>query len=135
MQLDTNTIIRFVIGEPEEQFQKIKAVMIDAADRKINLELKAMVLAECVFVLSSVYEKSRKEISSLLIAFVSVAEVELHEPELLKLALKLYGSRKLDFVDCYLAAISIINGEEVLSFDKDFGKVDGVKWINPTSYK
>ena len=135
MLLDTNTIIRYIVGTPQKQFLDIRNVMRDVAKGKHHLVLKPMVLAECVFVLSSFYEQSRKEISVNLRTFVSVAEVKSEEAKVLILALEIYGKKKLDFVDCYLAASSVIDDEEVLSFDKDFGKVEGVRWINPTTYK
>jgi predicted nucleic-acid-binding protein len=135
MLLDTNTIIRYLVGTPQDQFSKMEVVMKDAARGSVSLKLCPMVLAECVFVLGSFYDQSRKEISNNLISFVNAVEIHSDNPKELILSLEIFGKQKLDFVDCYLAARSILRGEEVLSFDKDFGKVEGVKWINPTSYK
>jgi predicted nucleic-acid-binding protein len=135
MLLDTNTIIRFAVGTPKKQFLKVEAVMKDAARGVHNLLLEPMVLAESVFVLSSFCEQSRKEISDGLIGLVNSAEVISEDPKVLVLALEIYAKQKLDFVDCYLASRSILTGEEVLSFDKDFGKIEGVNWVNPTNYK
>jgi predicted nucleic-acid-binding protein len=135
MLLDTNTIVRYVTNQPKSQALSVKKMVHAASAGHCELTLLPMVVAECVFVLSSFYEQSRKEISVNLRTFVSVAEVKSEEAKVLILALEIYGKKKLDFVDCYLAASSVIDDEEVLSFDKDFGKVEGVRWINPTTYK
>ncbi len=41
-------------------------------------------------------------------------------------ALKLFGASGMDFVDCYLAAASLMEEITVVSFDEDFDKLEGV---------
>lgn len=135
MLLDTNTIVRFITRDPEAQFLQVKLVLEDAAVGKNRLQLIPMVLAECVYVLHSFYELSRIEISKHLITFVSSAEIESEDPKLLITALDLFGKTNLDFVDCYLAANGLVHQSQVLSFDKDFGKVYGLDWVNPSTYE
>ncbi len=135
MLIDTNTIVRFVTRDPEKQFLQVEVVLKDAAEGKIRLHLLPMVLAESVYVLHSFYELSRIDISNALIAFVSSAEIVTDDPKVLTAALDFFGKTKLDFVDCYLAANGLVHSAQVLSFDKDFGKVNGLDWINPSTYK
>ncbi len=49
-------------------------------------------------------------------------------------ALKLFGASRLDFVDCYLAAASILENITVVSFDKDFDKLEGVTRKRPGDF-
>ena len=46
-------------------------------------------------------------------------------------ALKLFGVGKIDFADCYLAAVSILDETMVISFDRDFDKLQGVTRKQP----
>lgn len=50
-------------------------------------------------------------------------------------ALKLFGTGKLDFMDCYLAAASILEKCVVVSFDKDFDELDGGTRQSPGKWK
>jgi predicted nucleic-acid-binding protein len=135
MLLDTNTIVRYVTNQPKSQALSVKKMVHAASAGHCELTLLPMVVAECVFVLSSYYKLDRTEVCKSLSVIVRSPEIMVKEGDSILKALHYFGSKKLDFVDCYLAARSVINAEEVLSFDKDFGKMEGVNWVNPTNYK
>lgn len=132
--LDTNVLIRFVIGEPLEQAKETAALFAAAEAGKVRLTLLPMVLAESVFVLNGFYQHSRDRVAEVLSHLI--ASPGFHSPEQDRLlhALKLFGSTKLDFVDCYLAAASIREGKVVISFDKDFDKLGGVMRKRPRDF-
>ena len=47
-----------------------------------------------------------------------LAEIQITEPEVTKLALETYAEQNLDFVDCILYAYSKVKGYEIKTFDK-----------------
>lgn len=54
---------------------------------------------------------------------------------LLRDALEMWASSKIHFVDAYLAALDRrTGGTAVLSFDRDFDKMDGVERVDPRTY-
>ena len=72
------------------------------------------------------YEHSRSKTVELLTHLLSCPGFQSGEQRNMLHALKLFGLGKMDFVDCYLAAVSICDGQTVVSFDKDFAKLHGV---------
>ena len=124
--LDTNTLVRFVTGEPEDQAREVAELFAKAEAGKIRLCVLPMVLAEAVFVLTGFYEHPRRKVADALSHLISCPGF--HSPEHGQMigALKLFASTKIDFVDCYLAASAVIDKTIVVSFDKDFDKLHGV---------
>ena len=93
---------------------------------KVKLTVLPMVLAEAVFVLTGFYEQPRSKVADVLSHLISSPGFHSEEQERMLRALKLFGTGKLDFVDCYLAAVSIRDGRSLVSFDKDLGKLQGI---------
>lgn len=111
MQLiDANVIIRCILNDYPEMTQKAVEV-IDA-----GAYTKPEVLAEVVYVLQKVYSIQRSEIKKMLTDILEV--VDCTETESVLLAINLYATISLDFVDCLLIAYHEINHENIFSFDK-----------------
>ncbi|WP_338289652.1 PIN domain-containing protein [Luteolibacter sp. LG18] len=135
MLLDTNTIVRFVTGEPEKQAAEVAGLVVLAGEGKIRLTILPMVLAESVFVLNGFYKHSRAAVAEALSHLIASPGFQSPELDRLQHALKLFGVGKLDFVDCYLAAASILEKVPVVSFDRDFDKLHGVVRKAPGSFE
>ncbi len=131
--LDTNVLIRFVTGEPTDQAEEVAGLFTAAEAGKARLTVLPMVLAEAVFVLTGFYEQPRSKVAAVLAQLISCPGFRSEEQQRMLRALKLFGSGKIDFVDCYLAATSIFNGLTVVSFDKDFDKIHGVTRKTPAA--
>ena len=108
--IDANVILRYLLREPPEQAEQARAVI--AAGAFTGME----VIAEVVYVLQKVYGVKREEISNAVMRIAG--EVAIAEHDALSCAMELFQTRNLDFVDCVLAARSLVNGDEVFSFDK-----------------
>lgn len=129
--LDTNTLIRFVTGEPEDQAREVAELVTAAEAGKVRLCVLPMVLAEAVFVLNGFYKHPRTKVAAALSHLIGCPGFHSPEHDQMIHALKLFGSGKLDFVDCYLAAASILSKVPVISFDRDFDKLHGVTRMKP----
>lgn len=129
--LDTNVLIRFVTGEPADQAGEVAGLFTTAEAGKVRLKVLPMVLAEAVFVLTGFYEHPRSKVAEVLAHLISCPGFHSAEQEVMLRALKLFGAGKIDFVDCYLAATSILNGCSVISYDKDFDKIHGTTRKKP----
>jgi len=113
---DANVFLRYLLGDVPKQAETAREAIND------GVWLSEAVLAEVVYVLNGVYEMPRHAIAGLLVRLLD--EVTSENKMLLKTALEFYGTkRKLDFVDCLLAARKrVIAGDEVFTFDKDLMK-------------
>jgi predicted nucleic acid-binding protein len=129
--LDTNTLVRFVTGEPENQAREVAELVSAAESGKIRLRVIPMVLAEAVYVLNGFYAHPRAKVAAALSHLISCPGFHSPDHEKMIRALKLFGAGKIDFADCYLAAVSILDETTVISFDRDFDKLHGVTRKQP----
>ncbi len=61
--LDSNVLLRFLIGEPHDQFAAASALFQRAEHGEVVLELSPLVLAETAFTLESFYKRPRREVA------------------------------------------------------------------------
>ena len=60
--LDTNVIVRFLVRDDEQQAQAVYARLKQAEAARETLFVPLLVVLETIWVLESVYDKSRQEI-------------------------------------------------------------------------
>lgn len=131
--IDANVILRFITGDPPEMAKNALELMARAEKGDIGLRLSHLVVAEVVWVLSSFYKFTKKEISEILISFINADGIYPENPSLLMQALKDMAEKNVDFADACLAAQARTQEEAVCSFDNDFEKLS-VVWIIPPGY-
>lgn len=120
--VDTNVIVR-LLRKKDAQHAQAKAIVAEAQAAGQPLVLMDVILAETVFVLESIYEKSRAEITDILAEILDHPGIASTRPEILLEALVYYRGTKLHFVDCYLAAVATAAGRKVATFDKELGRM------------
>ncbi len=122
--VDTNLIVRFLTGEPEEQAVRAKNLFAANDSGELVLRVVPLVVAEVVFVLSGkVYGYERREVASALTAFLQSPSLDVQERDVVLLALELYRDHPIDYVDACFAATARLADHDVASFDADFEKI------------
>lgn len=115
MQLiDANVIIRCILDDCPEMTSKAIEVINKGAYTKPEI------ISETVYVLQKVYSIQRPQIKSMVDDILDV--VTCTEEKCVRMAMDIYSSISLDFVDCLLIAYHRINKEKVFSFDKKLNK-------------
>ena len=112
--LDTNAILRYLLGDIKEQQLKAKEV-IDAGAFTLP-----EVLAEVIYVLTGYYEEARETVYDSLTDLLD--DVHIDHKEAITEALTIYHDTSLDFVDCILIGRNHVLGDDVFSFDKKLNK-------------
>ena len=129
--IDTNVILRFLIGDDQPKAGRAAALMDRVERGEECVELPDEVLTETVWTLESYYEVPRAETTQKLAALLNFAGVRTTSPGTVLQALHLYASSKADFVDCLLAARSRERGVPVYTFDETDFKRLNVAWEKP----
>ena len=129
--LDTNVLVRFTTGEPVEQAEQARQLLISSQEGNSHLLVLPMVLAEAVYVLTKVYALPRHAVTAALSNLLSSPGFQSDESRLMTGALELFGRSRLGFLDCYLANTSLHEGLPIATFDHEIRKLSGVKWIQP----
>ncbi len=128
--IDTNLIVRYLVQD-HEKHAKAAGKLFDACDRgEVVIVVLPTVLAECVFVLESFYEHPRGRIVAALGRLIASPGVEISGLEIHLDALHRYQKTRVHFVDCLIAATSMVQDIPVATFDEDFRKFADVRVEN-----
>lgn len=120
--LDTNIILRFLLGDDPEQSKTAKGLMTKICDGLTNAEIKDFVLLESVWVLDASFHIPRSEIAEKLINILNFSGIVNTNRSTLIHALLRFKETKIDLADCLLAAYSS-PATPVVSFDRDLRKL------------
>lgn len=109
--IDANVILRYLLKDNQEQFEKAKEVIQEGAMTTTE------VIAEVIYVLTKVYGVSREDASWLLHCLL--LDIKADNCSALQYAAGLFNQTTLDFVDCLLIAYRKTFHVDVFSFDKN----------------
>lgn len=116
--LDTNVLLRFLVGDVPLQRDQAAKWFTEAQKGEREIIITPFIVAETVFVLESFYGKSRKDIARVLRVFLKQQWLVVAEREVLLAALDPFEQGQ-HFVDSYLIAWSITHSVDILTFDQE----------------
>jgi predicted nucleic-acid-binding protein len=120
--LDTNIIIRFLVGDNEEHLAKSTEYFEQIELGSMEVEILSDVLMEAFFVLTKFYKFPKIEVISDLKTILSFEGVVNKDKVILFEALSIIENKNIDFVDALICAKCKFQNYEKLSFDKDLNK-------------
>lgn len=125
--LDTNVVIRHLTGDPPEMAKRATRFLASEAE----LVLADVILAECVYVLESVYRIDRVGVAQLMRAALMLPTISADVGALFR-ALEIYEVDRLDFAEAYLVAAAEFTGvTSIASFDKAIDRMSSVERLVP----
>lgn len=119
--LDTNVLLRFLVGDNAAQQKRAEHWLKEAADGKRIIIVSAIVIAEACFVLESFYRHSRGEIADALEVFLAERWLHVEDRDIL-LGIWPWYRQGAHFVDSFLCAKAQTENAEILTFDKKLSK-------------
>jgi predicted nucleic-acid-binding protein len=123
--IDTNVVLRYLLGDHPEFSPKAEAFMFDVSKGVKKAEILDIVIVECIYVMEKYYEIPKTEIVEKLSGILNFSGiVNPDRSEILEALLK-YENSNIDIVDCILATRSSPE-KVVISFDKDMKKLKAV---------
>lgn len=120
--LDTNIIIRFLVGDNEEHLEISTEYFEQIEQGSMEVEILSDVLMEAFFVLTKFYKVPKVEVISDLKTILSFEGVVNKDKVILFEALSIIENKNIDFVDALICAKCKFQNYEKLSFDKDLNK-------------
>lgn len=131
--LDANAIVRFLTNDDPIQSPVAYDLFEKAVEGEFQLILTPLIVTECCWVLQSKrYGFSKTEIAEKMSQIVSANGIKTVEKEIVLKALYGYSTHNVDFVDAYLAAISMTEeyGSIITWNAKDFKRL-GAEFYTP----
>jgi predicted nucleic-acid-binding protein len=117
--VDTNLFIRYLTNDDPVKAERVERLLNDAAAGKVRLVTAEMVIAEVVWLLESSYALKSTQVAPLVRAILATSGLEVLNAPLVTRALEHYETKKIDFIDGYIAAVMEREGlTELYSFDR-----------------
>ncbi|MFH0725934.1 MAG: type II toxin-antitoxin system VapC family toxin [Pseudomonadota bacterium] len=122
ISFDTNALVRMLIEDNEDQAKIVKGAVALSESNSTQIIILLEVLIETVWVLESVYNCSRKEISLFLDILASTPTFYIPDSTVLRPAIGQYKSGG-DFADLIIVGqAKRFHAQKLLSFDKKLQK-------------
>ncbi|GAX89531.1 PIN domain-containing protein [Effusibacillus lacus] len=121
---DTNFLVSYFAGDSNSHHAE--RVMEEIEAGKIRLIIPVGVIQECchIFEKAERFALPKEKIANTLIPFLLTSGIEAEDRDVVVAALRKFHEKNVDFMDAYLAARSSASGVPIVSFDKDFKKLD-----------
>jgi predicted nucleic-acid-binding protein len=121
--VDTNVLVRLVVRDDPEQVRAAEEFTSKGA------WVSHLVLAETVWVLDAVYDRSVEQIATALDMLLNHKELTLQDSEVVSAALEHYRGRPaIEFSDCMILEIARKAGHlPVGTFDRNLAKLEGAQ--------
>ncbi len=121
--LDTNILVRFLVGDDENQAEKVYKIFKKTEAEKKELFVPVLVVLELIWVLESAYGISRSEILDSIDSLLLMPIFKFENIKTLQNFILSASENKLDLSDLLIAhSASAHNCETVLTFDKQASK-------------
>ena len=121
--VDTNILVRFLVGDDEKQANKVYKLFKSIEDDKDELFVPTLVILELIWVLESVYEIARSDILDSVSQLILMPIFKFENLTIIQKFIFEAQKSKFDLSDLLIAHSANINGcEVILTFDKKASK-------------
>lgn len=117
--IDTNLLVRYLTDDEPQKAKAVDALLNSAGKGEIKILIPSIVIAELVWVLESFYKMIADDITGLVEAILITPGVDTQDKSVIKGALKLYCSKKIDLIDAWIIEFTKVKGaKRIYTFDK-----------------
>ena len=120
--LDTNIILRFLREDHPEHFRRAKKLFRQAEKGVLNCYIDSVILAEAVWTLSSYYKTNRTDIATKFEMLLVQSWMVSEQKQVLLSAIHAYQATTMDYIDCWLLALSEEKNIFLVTFDAKLKK-------------
>jgi predicted nucleic-acid-binding protein len=121
--IDTNIIVRFLVGDDEQQAKTVYNIFKKTETNKNELFVPLLVILELIWVLDSAYEVSREDILQSISELLLMPILKFQHQSVLQLFIQSAQRNRYDLSDLLIACCAKVQGcETVLTFDKKASK-------------
>ena len=131
--IDTNLLVRYLTDDEPQKTKAVDTLLNSARKGEIKVLIPSIVIAELVWVLESFYKMMADDITGLVEAILNTPGVDTQDKLVIKGALKLYRSNKIDLIDGWIIEFAKVKGaKKIYTFDKKhFRDAEEVDIVSP----
>lgn len=124
--LDTNVLVRFLVRDDEDQFDRAQRLIRREAQAGTPVSVSHLVLLETEWVLRSRYKLSKAEILGAFSDLLSAVDMNFEEEHAVEEALFIWKNSPAQFADCLIGArYGTLGCSATATFDADAMKLSG----------
>ncbi len=117
--LDTNVLVRFLVGDDERQAKKVYMIFKQAEKEKEQFFVPLIVILELLWVLESAYDVTRQEILEAIGELILMPVLKIESLEIVHQFIKSARKSSFDLSELLIGNVSRTSGcDKVLTFDK-----------------
>lgn len=125
--VDTNVLVRYLVQDDRRQSAQAGRLM-ESFTASAPGFVSIVTLAETIWVLQDVYERSRNDIWMVVEALLQTEGVVIQMPDLVWQALRGFGASRADFADHLIERIGAASGcTSTMTFDKAAARDAGMR--------
>jgi predicted nucleic-acid-binding protein len=117
--IDTNVIIRFLVGDHKEHLKQSKKIFTQIQDGILQVEILSEVLMEVLFVVVKQYKVPKAITIEKLKGILLLEGVVNSDKMILLETLNMFLDKNIDYVDALICTKAKLEGYSKTSFDKD----------------
>jgi predicted nucleic-acid-binding protein len=102
--LDTNVLVRFLVGDDEAQFEKARRLIKREVGAQEKVLISLLVLLETEWVLRSRYSLRKPAIMEAISGLLDATELEFEDEPAVEEALHVWKDSAAEFADCLIGA-------------------------------
>lgn len=130
--LDTNVILRHLLGNHPEHSPRSTAYLERIERGELRVHASETVIFEAVFTLQRQYGQPKARIREALLPLIELPGILLPGKRRFRKIFDLYVDLNISFADAYHAVLmEHLNLNKIVSFDKEFDRVTGIKRVEP----
>ena len=123
---DSNIFLRYLLDDVPEQTKVVEKYFSQAQNGELSIRVCQIVIFEIDYILEKYLGIDKPRTVEMLKSIVNLPIIELEDLQAFIEALGLYSKKNVDLVDCFIYSKDKNEGGELLSFDKDFKKLDNL---------
>ncbi|MBU0974314.1 PIN domain-containing protein [Patescibacteria group bacterium] len=124
LYVDTNVFLRFLLRDNIKQADVAEKNFTLAKEEKVKIVIISEIIPELVYVLSGIYKLSREKVTKYIESIVKTIYFNVEQRDTWVKVMGIYPQVSVDVEDIFLAVKAKEEDGDVLSFDKDFKKLE-----------
>lgn len=122
--IDTNVFLRFLLKDNQQQYDQAVDYFTQARESKIEIVVLPQVLFELIYVLNGFYNMSKQEVYDVISKIVKSDYLDVFDRDIWLKVLPTWLEKNIDAVDIYLYYYAQTYNCHVLSYDRDYKKLE-----------
>ena len=131
--LETSFFIRYFTGDDQKKFQDCIRLLETIESGRLRPYTSNVVIFEILFVLTRIYQFSKKEVLEAVKKILALRNLTLVEKTNTKEAIKIFKKINIKYPDC-LIATQIPKGARIITYDEDFDKIPQILTAKPADF-